>query len=98
MGHEQLTALIVIQAPRVAAAMSENLKLKPSRMISPNPGTQFELLLFGGIGLADAGVVEHALNAIKPAVRPPQEAVQTFMRVLIAKARQQDLGRSVRHV
>ncbi len=45
--------------------------------------------------LADAGVGENTVAAVKPAVRAPGEAVERFVSIMLAPAVEQDLGRSV---
>src|SRR3954471_7837905 len=39
---------------------------------------------------------EHAVAPIKPAIRPPGESIQRFMRVLISEAIEENLGLSSR--
>ena len=46
-------------------------------------------------GLADARVREDAVAAVEPAVRSPDEAVERLVRIVLAPAVEQDLGRAV---
>ena len=98
MRHENLAPLVVVQAPLVAAAMSEHLKLVSQRMKSPNAGAQFDPITVRRAGLADARGVEHALVTVEPTIRSPQETVQALVRVLVTEAVEHHLRRTVRHV
>src|SRR5204862_2678299 len=89
--HENLSPLVVIEAPLVAAAMGEYLELAPHRVITPHARAEFGAFPVGRARFSNAGVVEHALVAIEPAVRPPQETVQALVRVLVSEAVEQYL-------
>ena len=91
MRHEKMAGFVEIEAPLIAAAVGENLKLVPHRMIAPDAGMQLDALVVGRARLADERVREDALVAIEPAVRPPAEAVERLVRVLIAPAIEQHL-------
>src|SRR2546425_3370870 len=96
--HEYLSALVIIEAPLVAAAVGEYLEMAAHRVITPHARAEFDALRVGRARFSDAGVVEHSLVAIEPTVRPPHETVQTLVRVLVSEAVQQYLRRPVRHI
>jgi hypothetical protein len=86
MGHEQLAVLVVIESPLIAPAGGKNLELMADGVIPPDTRPQFGPFIVWGSGLSNAGVIEHTLVSIEPAIRSPQKAVQAFVRILVAKA------------
>lgn len=98
MGHKNLAVLVVIEPPLVAAAFGEDFEFVANGMIAPDTGAEFGAFFLGSAGLADLRVIEDALVAVKPAVRSPHEAVEAFVRVLVAEAIEQDLRFAVRFV
>ena len=91
VSHENLAALVVIEAPLIAAAVREHLELSPHRMIPPHARAQFDALIVRRARFTDVRGVEHALVSVEPAVRPPQETVQALVRVLETEALEQHL-------
>src|SRR5690606_41224516 len=88
-------APVVVESPWRGAAMGEGLEFMTHGMISPDPGAQFLSLIVGGGGAADAGVIEDALDSVKPAVGAPVEAVEAFVGVLVTEAVEEHLWRAV---
>src|SRR5262249_15056127 len=70
---EEVTVLVEIEAPRVAAPLAEQLELVRDRMITPNTLLEFDA--------ADVRRHRAPLAAIKPAVRSPRQRVCHRMRV-----------------
>ena len=91
-GDEPLAMLVVIEPPRVAGAMREDLELMPHGMVTPHAGIDGLALVIRRARLADAAVREDAMAAIQPAVRAPDEAVESFVRVLRAPAVEEGVG------
>ncbi len=89
---KRLAAVVEIDAPGIAGPPGENFKLMPDRMIPPDPGIEGFALFIGRAGLSDFGVRKHAMTAIQPTVRPPDERVQSLMRVVPAEAVQQHVS------
>ena len=98
VGDEHVTVVIEIDPPLVATAPRKHLELVPHRMIAPDAGVQANPLAGRRAGLADERLVEHAMIAVKPAVRPPCQAVRRLVRVLITPAVEQRYRIAVRHV
>ena len=92
---EEMAGLVEVDAPLVAAAGGEDLELVAHGMIAPDAGAQRDALGVRRAGFADVGAGEHALVAVEPAVRTPEEAVQRLVRVLVTPAVEQHLGRAV---
>jgi hypothetical protein len=67
--HKELAILVVIEPPRVAGPMREDLKLMPHRMVTPHPGIDGLALVIRRAWLADEAVREDAVAAVK-ASRP----------------------------
>ena len=91
-GDEPLAMLVVIEPPRVAGAMREDLELMPHGMETPHAGIDGLALVIRRARLTDAAVREDAMAAIQPAVRAPDEAVERFVGVLGAPAVEEDVG------
>ena len=89
---EELAARVVIEAPRIARALGEDLEEVASRMKAPDPGVDLHALRVGSARLADHRVSEHAVVTVEPAVRTPDEAVERLMRVLETPAIKQHDG------
>src|SRR5438093_5047145 len=53
--HENLSALVVIEAPLVAAAVGEYIELAPHRVITPNARAELGPLRVGTAPFANAG-------------------------------------------
>src|SRR4030095_6927197 len=85
MGHEQLSAFVMIETPRVASTMREDLDIVTDRMITPHPGPEFMALGIRRPRPANPGKVEHALDPVEPAVRTPVKAIQTLVSVLVTE-------------
>src|SRR5688572_33164879 len=96
--HEKLAVLVVVETPRIAAAVREDFKLMTNRMITPHTGAQLRTFFRGHARFPDARRIEHALNSVEPAVRPPEKTVQRLVRVLITEAIEQYLRRAIRFV
>ena len=95
---ERLAVVVEVDAPRVARALGEDFELVPRRMIAPDAGVERHALVVGRARLADARVREHAVAAVEPAVRAPDEGVERLVRVLVGPAVEQDLRLAVGHV
>ena len=64
-------------------------------MIAPDAGVERDALSLSGVpGLPTRECGEDAVAAVEPAVRPPGEGVERFVRVLVAPAVEQDLRRA----
>src|SRR5262249_43505197 len=82
--EESLAVSVKIQAPGVAGPLRENIKLPLYRIVAPHGGVQPYF--------PDLGLRENAVQAIKPAVRPPLHRIQCLMRILAAETAEQDLA------
>src|SRR5262249_50752225 len=67
----------------VARAFGDDLKFVCARMHPPERAV--ELIFLAVIG-AHAALVEHTVQSIKPAIRPPRQRIRQFMRVCAAEA------------
>ena len=86
---EELAASVVIEAPRIARALGEDLEDTAGRVEAPDAGVDLHALFVGRTRLADDRVREHAVVAVEPAVRTPDEAVERLVRVVEAPAIEQ---------
>ncbi len=93
--HEQVAHRVEIQAPLIAAAVSEDFEFVPHGMIAPHASAQFLPLRIRGAGLADQRVREHALAPIEPTVHAPRETVECLVRVLKAPPIEQHLRSTI---
>src|SRR5262249_45486036 len=98
MRHEKLAVFVVVETPRIAAAVRKDLEFVPHWMIAPHPGAQFRALRRLHAGRPDARGVEPAWDGVEPAVRSPQKAIQRLVRVLVTEAVEQHLGRAIGNV
>ena len=89
---EALAVRVEVNAPRVAGAVRERLENVPRGMVAPHAGVERHALGLRCVRLADLAVGEHAVAAVEPAVRPPDETVHRLVRVLIAPAVKHDFG------
>ena len=88
---DALAVLVEIDAPRIAGAFGKQFEHMLGRMITPDAGVDARAFAVRRAGLADVRMREHAVAAIKPAVRSPGESVQRFVRVLISPTIEQNL-------
>ena len=88
---EEVAVGVVVEAPRVAGAVGDDLEDVPRRVIAPDAGVNLLSLVVRVAGLADVRVREDAVAAVQPAVRPPDEAVERLVGVLPAPAIEEDL-------
>ena len=51
--HEEVAVAVVVEPPLVAAAMAEDFKLMPHRVVAPNACVEFDALRFRRAGFAD---------------------------------------------
>ena len=86
---EELAARVVIEAPGIARALGEDLEDVARRMEAPDTGVDLHALVVGRARLADDRVREHAVVAVEPAIRTPDEAVERLVRVVEAPAVEQ---------
>src|ERR1041384_5981690 len=77
----KLAVFIEINSPGIAAAFGENFEGVPSRMITPDAGVHPLTLAWCRAGTADMARTKNAMTTVKPAIRPPSESVQDFMRI-----------------
>ena len=106
-GDEDLALGVVVDAPRVAEAVSHDLEALLRRVVPPDAAVDVDSIGFEkvrrerivvavdrlvGPRLADLGRGREPLQAIEPAVRSPVEAVDRLVAVPDAPTRQQDLG------
>src|SRR5690606_10780418 len=89
----RMPAIGEIESPGVAQTLGEDLEPMPGRVIAPDTGV--DPRPFGGrcAGFPDAAVREDTVRAVQPAVGSPDETVEGLVRVLVAPAVEQDLGR-----
>ena len=97
-GDDHLAARVEVDSPRVAGAVGEDLEDMPGRMIAPDAGIDRRAQCVLGAGLADAGVGEDAVAAVKPAVGAPDETIERLVGIMLTPAVEQDLGRTIRTV
>src|SRR5438105_583169 len=88
-GEEAGPVFIVVIAPGIAGALGENFKLLRDRVIAPDAGVHRHAFVVRRARLADQRMREHALAAVQPAVRAPDEAIDGLVRILIAEAVEQ---------
>src|SRR5262245_16499338 len=86
-----MSGIVKCQAPLIAAAVCEDLKLVTHRMIPPHSGAERYSLLLGCTGLTNRRGIEHTLITVEPTIGPPSKTVQAFVRVLIAETVEQHL-------
>ena len=86
---EELALRIVVEAPRVARALGEDLEGVARRVITPDAGVDLLALGVRRAGLADDRMSEHAVVAVEPAVGAPDETVERLVRVVEAPAVEQ---------
>src|SRR5947209_8202535 len=67
-GGEEISILVVVEAPRVARAVGEDFELVANRMIAPDAGVERHPLVGRRARLADLAVREDAVAAVEPAV------------------------------
>ena len=89
---EELAARIVIEAPRIARALGEDLEDMARRVKAPDTGIDLHALRIGSARLAHDRVGEHAVVTVEPAVRTPDEAIERLVRVLKTPAIEQHDG------
>ena len=65
------------------------------RVIAPDCGIEWYPIFLSRARLADFRMRKDPMTAIQPAVRPPDKRVERFVRVLIPKTIQQNLGLAV---
>src|SRR4051812_42351753 len=82
---------IEFQTVGIAAAFREHFELLRHRMIAPNRLTQ----KFHALNVRRAGA---AVGAVKPAIRPPCEAIRATVRILETKAAQRNFRWAVRYI
>ena len=93
-----LAVVVEIDAPRIAGSFGENFELVPRGMVSPDGRVERNAVAVGRARLAHARVREHAVATVEPAVGPPNERVERFVRVLPGPAIEQNLRLAVRNV
>ena len=86
---EELAVCVVVEPPRIARTLGEDLEDVAGRVIAPDAGVDLLALGFGRTRLADDGVREHAVVTVEPAVRTPDEAIERLVRVMEAPAVEQ---------
>ena len=86
---EELSAGVVIQAPRIARAFGEDLEDVASRVKAPDAGVDLHALVIGRTRLTDDRVREDAVVTVEPAIRTPDEAVERLVRVVETPAVEQ---------
>ncbi len=96
--EKALPAIVEVDAPGITRAVCEDLELVPRRVIPPDAGVDRRAFFVRRARLADARMREDAVTAVKPAVRPPDEAVERFVRVLVVPAVEQHLRLAIGHV
>ena len=89
---EGIAVAIEIHAPRIARAVGEDLELFRARMIASDGGGDLHARR-GRFGNLHLRMSENAVRHVKPAVRPPGEAVQQFMPIIQAETGQQHRAR-----
>src|SRR5262245_13862297 len=89
-GGEEVAVLVVVEAPGVAGAVGKGLERVPHGMIAPDAGVELDALVIRRARLAELAVREDAVAAIEPAIRPPDEAVERFVRVFVTPAIEED--------
>ena len=105
-GDEDLALGVVVDAPRVAEAVGDDLEAPLRGVVPPHPAVDVDAVGLEevvrewivvavdrllGTRLADLGGRREAFEAVEPAVGPPVEAVDRFVTVPDAPAGQQDL-------
>src|SRR5262249_33650717 len=83
---EKLAVLVVVQTPRVTRAVGKYFEHMLRGMVAPDPGVDWNPLLVGRARLADAGVGEHTVTAVKPAIRSPGKCVECLVGVFVSPA------------
>ena len=79
--REELSVLVEVDAPRIAAAFGEDLEDVARRMVTPHARIHPLTLLGGRAGPAHVRRTKHPVTAVEPAVRPPGEGVERLVRV-----------------
>ena len=88
----EVAVLIEVDAPRIAAALGENLESVSHRMVTPHTGIDPLTIIFGGPRLANIGRTENPVATIEPTIGPPVEGVERLVGVSrVVPAIQQDL-------
>ncbi len=77
---KSLAVVVEVDPPGIAGSLGEDLELMLERMIAPDAGIDGNALVIRRTRLADFRMREDAVAAIEPAVRPPDEGVQGFVR------------------
>src|SRR4051812_38172378 len=96
--EERLPDIVPIKSPGVGGPLANDFKRSTGRMIAPNPTV--ELLPFGSgcSGCANMRSALDAMPSIKPAVRPPAQAVDDIMmHLIILPAIQENFRLTIRH-
>ena len=94
-GDDHLAARVEVDSPGVAGALGKHLEDMPDRVVAPDARIDRSAESTRGAGFADQGVGEDAVAAIKPAVGPPNEAIERLVGIVQSPAVEQDLGRTV---
>src|SRR5437870_1884493 len=76
---KRLAIVVEIDTPWIARAVGEHLELVSCGMIAPDTGIQRSALVGGRARLADFGVCEDSMAAIKPAIGAPSERVERLV-------------------
>ena len=88
----QVAVLIEVDAPRIAAALGEDLEAVRHRMVAPHAGVHPLAIRLGRSRFADMRWAEHAVAAVEPAIGSPVEGVERLVRVGgVVPAIEQDL-------
>ena len=88
--RDDLAVLIEVQAPGVAAALTEQLEGARDRMITPDALLEFDP--------ANVRIHRAAVRSVEPAVRSPRQGIGERVRVLHAEAAQQHFGIAISNV
>src|SRR5207253_712160 len=72
---EQVAVPVEVQAPRVAAALAEQLEAMRQRVVTPHALLKLDGRLLGGGRVPDPRRDRAALTAVEPTIRAPGERV-----------------------
>ena len=96
--EERLPVLIPVQAPGIRRAATDHVELLRHRMVAPDGAVQRYPIIRRRARPAHRGLRGDAVAAVKPAVRPPREAVHEVVPRVDVPPRQGDHRRAVRHI
>src|SRR5262249_34766134 len=86
-GDEGIAVVVEREAPPVRGAFAEDLELLRARVDAETGAREIECLAV----LLDDAAIEDAVEPIEPAVRAPGQRVRQFVRIMSAKAGDDDL-------